>query len=418
MDGRKPILLVPYDLGTASPSAILEAAGDLAQVVFVFDSAAAHPRAMSRVLKALALSFDVSPGYSTQLSELEALRPQGIATFSESCLGLAARLGHDLGLRFHTPATVDRLTDKSLQRTILNSAGLSRVRSMTIRSVADLRGAVATVGTPFIVKPLVGFASRHTVGDQLAADLANIEETLGRQGDTGPWVVEEMIPAGAHPTGSWLADYVSVESAVADDEVWHFAVTDKLPLARPFRETGAIMPSSLELQTRRRVLEVASSAIKTVGVRSGLVHTEIRLAAGGPQVIEVNGRLGGEVATLIRRSCGFDPVRLAIQLALGHAMPAVELVHDRIAVHYAVLAPQGRFELVTSPDPSVFIDSGKGVSRVDIGHRKGAIVDSSQGTLDAIARIYADASEYGEAQAMIVTFDRIARQYVELRRIP
>ena len=414
MGERQPTLIVAYGLGTASPSAVVKAAEHIARVVFVFDSGEPHSRAMARVLRSLVMAFDVSTGYATVVEELKKLDAQGVVTFSESCLGLASRLGVDLGLGFHSPVTVDRLTDKALQREILNRAGLSSVRGVTVESATGLRRAVEAVGVPFVVKPLAGFGSRCTLGCWKPADILAVEQSLRAYG-SGPWVVEQMMPAGRHPSGPWLGDYVSVESAVIEGRVRHLALTDKLPLVRPFREKGAIMPGSLERELRDRVLELASGAINALGVRSGLLHTEVKLAADGPQIIEVNGRLGGEVANLIRRSAGFDPIVLAIQIALGMTDSVGELVHHRIAVHYAVLAPEGVFEVVSNPDSSAFLKSGEAVWRVETQHRRGSIVDSSRGTLDAIARVYADAVAPGDIERMVARFDRIAHRYVEMR---
>jgi biotin carboxylase len=396
----KPKIIVVYGIGAASPSAVVQGAQPVADVVFVHDSAQPHAKAMGRVLNALAPSFDVATGYTAVLASLKEQRPRGIVTFSEPCLRLAARLGADLGLEFHRPQTVERLTDKVLQRTLLNRAGLSDVRIAT---------RLGEIGVPFVVKPVRGVGSRDTAGCWTEADLPAVERLL--RGRKGPWVVEQLMPEGRHPSGGWLGDYVSVESAVMGERVWHLAVTDKLPLVRPFREKGAIMPGSLTGNIRQEVLALASRAIDVLGVRGGLVHTEIKLGVGGPQVIEVNGRLGGEVAVLLRRGCGFDPVRLAMELALGTAEP-VAVSHDRFVVHYAVLAPEGVFEVVDTPDPGVFTGSGHGVWRVEIQHRKGALVDSARGTADAIARVYAEAPRFEDLEATAADFDAIAQRLV------
>ena len=122
---------------------------------------------------------------------------------------------------------------------------------------------------------------------------------------------------GREPTET-MADYVSVETFVSCGRTSHAAVTGKIALADPFRETGSFIPAHLSADTLNAVLDVASAAVDAIGVTLGAFHTEIKLTPDGPRVIEVNGRLGGgalpDVFTL---ACGESPHRLAGRVALG-----------------------------------------------------------------------------------------------------
>lgn len=59
----------------------------------------------------------------------------------------------------------------------------------------------------------------------------------------------------------------------------------------------------------------------------------------GPRVIEVNGRLGGNINALSLRAAGPDLVELAGRLALGEAVDAPLVAHDRVVFQYSNLAP-------------------------------------------------------------------------------
>ena len=109
-----------------------------------------------------------------------------------------------------------------------------------------------------------------------------------------------------------------------------------------------------------------------------------------------------------------DPIRLALQAALG-VVEGGPLAHDRFALHYAVLAPEGVHEVTSNPDPAAFTGSGHAVWRVDIQHRKGAVVDSRRGTADAIARVYADAARFEDLSGIAADFEAIASRFVTLR---
>ena len=49
----------------------------------------------------------------------------------------------------------------------------------------------------------------------------------------------------------------------------------------------------------------------------GLTHTELKLTASGPRIIEINGRLTGHMNLTTRSTLGIDLVRLGGLLALG-----------------------------------------------------------------------------------------------------
>ena len=117
--------------------------------------------------------------------------------------------------------------------------------------------------------------------------------------------------------GAGWGDYVSVESVTSHGHTRHIEITGKFPLAPPLRETGYVVPATLDAATRRSVLDRTTSALAALDVRHGASHVELKLTPAGPHIIEVNGRVGGYVADLVRRSRGYDLVRAALQAALG-----------------------------------------------------------------------------------------------------
>ncbi len=65
--------------------------------------------------------------------------------------------------------------------------------------------------------------------------------------------------------------------------------------------------------------------LDALGVRWGVTHAELKLTVSGPRVIEVNGRLGGDVADLCLRALDFDIIaeagRVALNTGTGFAGP-------------------------------------------------------------------------------------------------
>jgi biotin carboxylase len=147
--------------------------------------------------------------------------------------------------------------------------------------------------------------------------------TGGPSSDIGhdePMIVEEFLAGTPTVTGPLFADYLSVESVVSGGRISHVAVTGRFPPAEPFRESGLFIPSDIDSYHVHDVLEVASQAISALEVRIGFLHTEIKLTPNGPQIIEVNGRLGGSVPEMASLALGVDLFELSLRVALGEVV--------------------------------------------------------------------------------------------------
>ncbi|MET0416200.1 MAG: phosphoribosylglycinamide synthetase, partial [Actinoplanes sp.] len=69
-----------------------------------------------------------------------------------------------------------------------------------------------------------------------------------------------------------------------------------------------------------RLLEVVQSAHTALGFEHGVTHTEVRLTAQGPRIVEVNGRLGGDMITYVGLlATGIDLAVAAGRLAVDEA---------------------------------------------------------------------------------------------------
>jgi len=69
-----------------------------------------------------------------------------------------------------------------------------------------------------------------------------------------------------------------------------------IPAREPFRETGNFVPGILAPELHAPVSSMVDDTIRALGIRDAVIHTEIKLTADGPKLVEVNGRLGGRAA--------------------------------------------------------------------------------------------------------------------------
>jgi hypothetical protein len=109
-----------------------------------------------------------------QKLEAEGLAPDGVCTFNEMSVPIAARLAEALNLPGNPVAAVDAARDKFATRAIMADAGLATPANCLIEKADDLVAAAATVGFPAVIKPIAGAGSMGVVRVDSAEELARI----------------------------------------------------------------------------------------------------------------------------------------------------------------------------------------------------------------------------------------------------
>jgi biotin carboxylase len=272
------------------------------------------------------------------------LAPAAVVTFAESMLPLAAAVTTELDLPGHSLRTVADLTDKSRQRARLAAAGVDDVACLRLTDLGQWPAVVTAVGLPLVLKPTHGQGSRSTYRvDTFEQGEALVCRMLGADSCEGSLVAESLLVGrSSAPFG----DHVSVETVVARGVVSHLAVTGKFPLLAPFREQGQFWPAPLDESEVGSILDLTTAAIDALGVSAGVLHSEVKLTAAGPRLIEVNGRMGGFMNDLGARATGLNLVELAGLVALGEDVKVERVIPDQTYFQYDNLAPTAACRLV------------------------------------------------------------------------
>jgi D-alanine-D-alanine ligase-like ATP-grasp enzyme len=325
-----PVLAIVYGEGATSAFALAETARDTCAIAWVVDSSRFDDALVLRLLRKLGPVVDIAGQTDDEAAEsVRAFDPCGIVAYADAQLGTASALAERLGLDYHDGVVAERLLDKVAQRDALRRGGLpvpSCIPAPADPSPAALDTLVDALEFPVVVKPRHGAASRdtHLVRDEEALYLV----MAAQEPDAfGSMVIESYMAGASTPPSPHFSDYVSVESVVADGVVSHVAVTGRLPQVEPFRETGLVIPTDYEPELAAEILALASAAIAAVGVRTGCLHTEIKVTDEGPRVIEVNGRIGGFVPQVLQlASPGTDLFDISRRVALGERVVFPDLV--------------------------------------------------------------------------------------------
>jgi hypothetical protein len=333
------------DKGAAGPVEIARGLSSLGILHFLVTDSG-YCAQVRPVLAQLGPVWDIDDAVLTRARELA---PDALVTFSELMLPDASRLASALSLPFHDDRTVEALTNKFVQRTLLREAGVDMVNSEILCSPEDWSRIRGHIDLPVVIKPVLGNSSRNTYkldNDAMAVDLLRGLFEAERQHANGDacFVVEQyLVGADYKPFG----DYVSVECVVTYGTFSLIAITGKFPLLHPFRELGQFWPSALTAEMEAAVGDLAVDALRALGVTTGICHVEVKLTEDGPRIIEVNGRLGAFIGELSRLSGGPDLVEVAGRAALGERVRLAPTVPDAVYFQYWNPAPTHPCRLLT-----------------------------------------------------------------------
>jgi biotin carboxylase len=239
----------------------------------------------------------------------------GVFTYDETMVVTAAHIADALGLPGMSVDGAENCRNKHRNREVLTAAGLPQPRFAYCTTLSGATDAAARFGYPVVVKPRGCGAS---IGVVRAGDAGEIEAAFT--------VAEAASHTGAlaYEGGVLVEEYldgpeISVDGAVHRGEYRPFFLARKrIGFAPYFEETGHTVSADDPLLRDPALLRVLTEAHRALGVRDGITHTEVRLTARGPAIIEVNGRLGGDLIPYIGRlATGIDPGRVAVDVATG-----------------------------------------------------------------------------------------------------
>ncbi|GGO10693.1 hypothetical protein GCM10010116_21460 [Microbispora rosea subsp. aerata] len=241
----------------------------------------------------------------------------GVLCWDEGRILAASYVAEALGLRNGDPAVVWRLRDKAQTRAALDAAGVPQPRSIPVRTLEQALAAAEQVGYPAVLKPRGLGAS---LGVVTVRDAAELRDKFAFTRDTKApdpvvYAGDETVLVEQRVTG----EEISVDSVVQDGKVTPLYVARKVVGYPPYaEEIGHYVDAADPLLGDPELLQTLQDTHAALGFQDGWTHSEFMLTATGPQVIEVNGRLGGDMIPYLGLlATGIDPGRAAAAVACG-----------------------------------------------------------------------------------------------------
>nr|WP_202121571.1 ATP-grasp domain-containing protein [Streptomyces sp. BA2] len=246
-----------------------------------------------------------------------------------------ADLAAELGLPGPDPTAVRLLRDKSRVRNLLHEQNLSRGPALTIPAEPAAAGEVLRqIGLPVVLKDSAGTSSRNVwlVRDERQLHAA-LREAAGRP-FSGRLFAEPFFagPVYSAETLSWAG------------ETKLLGVLSRQMSPEPsVREEAAAFPVALPEPDFALIEDWVGRVLETAGHDAGFAHVEFVLTAEGPELVEINRRIGGALVgealcralrtnvydAMVAVALGLRPALLDAPAATGPATGFVLVYPDR-----------------------------------------------------------------------------------------
>lgn len=253
----------------------------------------------------------------------------GLVCWDERYIIATADASERLGLRSAGKEGIRGCRDKSLSRNLLTAHGILQPANRLCYEVAEGLGFADSVGYPLVVKP-------RGMGGSIGVALVRTDEQLVERfsecfavSQEGATDFQNCVLIEEFLTGS----EISIDGYISGGSYTPMYVARKRVGMHPhFEEIGHTVCSHDPLLKDYGLMQLLRDAHIAIDFQNGITHTEIKIAPHGYVIVEINGRLGGDlIPYLASLAMDIQPGRIAAQIACGDDV-SFEKASDKIAV--------------------------------------------------------------------------------------
>jgi biotin carboxylase len=269
-----------------------------------------------------------------------------ILSVDDSASELAALASSALGLSHNSPRAAEAARDKLLMRTLMSQGGAPCPIFRPFPLNSDPEEVASQVSYPCVVKPLRLSGSRGVIRAdtprEFVAAFHRLKLLLLAEGyaeNETSMLVEDFIPGVE----------VALEGILTHGNLKVLTLFDKPdPLDGPFfEETIYTTPSRLPQDVQRDIAACVSTAARSLELREGPVHAELRVNEQGPWMLEIAGRsIGGLCSTILEFGSGMCLEELILRHAIGQEIDTVEREERAVGVMMIPIPGAGMLKAV------------------------------------------------------------------------
>ncbi len=317
----------------------------------------------------------------------EEYSPDGIMTLATDMpMRSVAAATSALGLPGISMDTAIKATDKGEMIKAFKENNVESPWYYIIENKEDISTIKPLLSYPCIVKPTDNAGSRGVMLVKSEKELDSAIEFSSNEGRSGAVIIEEYM----------RGHEVSVEIIVFKSIVHILTITDKLTTGEPhFVELGHNQPSMLNVEDQTKIKDLATRAVKAIGLTDGPAHVEIMLTNEGPKMIELGARMGGDCITthLVPLSTGIDMIKATIDISLGEEPDLRQKFTKGSAIRF--LSPQtGVVESIRGIEEA---KTSLGVKEVEIPIHIGSNISEINSSLDRSGYVITQSTDASKA---------------------
>ncbi|MGA8488361.1 MAG: ATP-grasp domain-containing protein, partial [Gaiella sp.] len=255
---------------------------------------------------------------------------------ADRAVPVVAAVTERLGLRTIGTGVAHRMTHKIAMRRTLAEEGVPQPPFAAVRSLAEGRAALETVGLPAVLKPVDSGGQRGLFRIETAGDFeSHLHSALAES--PGHEAILEGFVEGTEMNGIVV---------VRNGDARMVTLSDRLRPDGVGFGVGWIhlYPASIHSDQLGLAERVAERSVAALGLRDGIAFPQLIASPdGGVSVVEVAARIpGGQMADLVRHAVGVDLVELALRFALGEPIPddvALPRFSQPLAIRFLTASP-------------------------------------------------------------------------------
>ncbi|MED1205735.1 ATP-grasp domain-containing protein [Heyndrickxia acidicola] len=320
----------------------------------------------------------------------EGKKINGIMSFMDSYVQIAAQLSEEFGLGTYSLKAISAMENKLETRTILqyHPSTPFYIKYNSDQPLDDFVESV-TPSFPLVVKSPFSTGSKDVLfvnnKEEFKKTLSKLsakeEDILIEEYLQGPqYLIEVLVHNG----------YVSIV-AIIEQQITYF---------QHFIVTGYALLAEVQESFYNSIFATVSSILHQLGLKNGACHFEMRWVNGEWKLIEINPRIsGGAMNRMIEVAYGINLVEETIRVYLGNKPNLTKKQNKFVYTHYLTVNETGTLVKVTGRNRC---SKYPGVEEVFIKPRKGKVLHSPKSMGDRYGYVMAASNSQEEAKKIAI----------------
>ncbi|TCP69460.1 ATP-grasp domain-containing protein [Baia soyae] len=327
---------------------------------------------------------------------------EGVVAGFEFVTDMTVKVASELNLPTHDVTKCAALRRKDLMHRYFAECEVACAKTIVVQTWDECTAAALEIGYPVVIKPSSNAGSCSVFKVNSEQELMEAFEVI-RQNNI-------EFPHGMHLDDHILiqeylsGQEVSVEVAICEGEVSVLAITDKMTTTgNHFAEIGHTLTSHLDDCKQKQIKDMTESAVRSLGLKNGIAHVEVKLTKDGVKIIEVGARMpGGKIPCLLLHACGIDEGIVYIQTSLGQNPDVTPRNNQFAAIRFITSDKEGVIESIGRLEEiqKASSDEEEGIVEIEIYAKEGQKIGVPINNIDRIGHIISVSHRYERASAL------------------